>query len=111
MRKIINDIKSTIYCKYIHMTKKVNSDKFKCTCSSCKYFKECDKSYYTYVLNEIHRLNDEFLTCSFECMNCHLDEFKISCNDFCSVNMQLMNISYQANYWNRILKFYDESEE
>ena len=108
MKKIINDIKSTIYCKYIHMTKKVNSDEFKCFCSSCKYFKECDKSYYTYVLNEIHRLNDEFLTCFFECMNCHLDEFKISCDDFCLVNEKISYIQYQSNYWNRILKYYDE---
>lgn len=111
MKKIINEIKSTIYCKFIHMTKKVNNDKFMCTCEYCKYFKECDKSYYTYLLNELDRLNDEFLTCYFECMNCHLDEFKISCNDFCSVNMQLMHISYQANCIKRFLEYYNESEE
>lgn len=108
MKKIINEILSTIYCKYIHYKKIVNNDNFICNCSFCKYFRECDKSYYTYVLSKIHRLNDEFLTCYFECMNCHLDEFKISCDDFCFINMQLMNISYQANYWNRMLKYYDE---
>lgn len=110
MKKIIDDIKSTIYCKYIHITKKVNKDDFKCTCSSCKYFKECDKSYYTYVLNELNRLNVEYLTCYNECIDCDLNNFEVFCDNFCSVNMRLKHISYQANVLDRILKFYDESE-
>lgn len=114
MKKIFNEIISTIYCKYIHISKKVNNDDFKCFCSSCKYFKECDKSYYAYINNEIQRLKDEFeyITLYNEC-NLDLCNYNIycknnECSDFCPVNMQLMHISYQVNYWNRILKYYDE---
>lgn len=95
MKKIINEIKSTIYCKYIHITKKVNNDKFKCTCECCKYFKKCDKSYYIYLLNELDRLNMLFFEKFF-------DDYE---------NPDLLDISYQANIIERFLKYYDESEE
>lgn len=96
MKNIINNIKSTIYCKYIHVTKRVNNDDFKCNCSSCKYFKKCDKSRYIYLLNEIDRLNMLFFDVLFNDPD----------NDF-----ELTSLSYQANTLERILKEYYESEE
>lgn len=94
MKKIINKIISSIYCKYIHITKKVNNDDFQCNCSSCEYFKECDKSRYSYLLNELDRLNMLFLDLLFE------DDD----------NSKLLEISYQANCLERMLRFYNESE-
>ncbi len=91
----MKNIISTIYCKYIHMTKKVNNDSFKCNCSFCEYFKECDKSRYTYILDELNRLNMLFLDIFFK--------------DY--EDPKLMEISYQANCLERMLKYYDESKD
>lgn len=96
MIKIFNEIISTIYCKYIHITKKVNNDNFKCNCSSCEYFKDCDKSRYTYLLDELFRLNCLYIDILFK----DPDD-----------DSQLMELSYQANVIVRMLKYYDESEE
>ena len=93
MKKIINEILSTIYCKYIHYKKIVNNDNFKCRCTSCKYFKECDISEYTYILNKLDELNMLYVDVLFKGPD---------------NNSELMEISYQANTLERNLKYYDE---
>lgn len=58
MKKIINEIITSIYCKYIHITKKVNKKDFYCHCCKCKYFHICDKSYFTYIYDYFSEMCD-----------------------------------------------------